>query len=93
MLPRHRFQKKKDTLGREMPNGEMVLVQTDSGECFTVNAVGAVLWNSLPSVWDLEVCEALLSRHYPDIDPRLLREDARSFVDDLRSSGFVIEAP
>lgn len=75
---------------RALPEGG-VLFSTTSEVYFGVNTVGARIWELLPPATRTfeELCAALCAE-YSDVSADVIRDDARRFVEQLRTNGLVI---
>lgn len=70
-----------------------VLFSSDSEVYFGVNAVGAIIWEMLPTCSSVEeLCETL-ARKFSDVGLARIQRDVTSFLADLRANGLVIDAP
>jgi outer membrane protein assembly factor BamB len=67
---------------------EQVLLDTDAGTYYGLNAVGTVLWDALQEPRSVEELVALTAEEF-DVSSAECRDDVRSFVTDLDEAGLV----
>lgn len=75
---------------------ELVLVPVhqnlaDMDSIFTLNEVGAFLWEKLQEPLSLSAIRAIVSDAY-DVDPGVVSTDIDAFMKDMRAIGSVLEA-
>lgn len=68
---------------------ELVVLDLEGSTYMSVNPGGALLWHRLVEGAEIEDLVLILRDTY-DIDEPQARQDALSFVDDLRGRGFLI---
>lgn len=74
----------------EVVDGELVLLNLDSGEYFGLNRTGTRIWELLGETTDLdEVHRALLGQFA--VDPEVLRRDLEELIAELEQAGLVRE--
>lgn len=73
-------------------NGEMVLLNPETGDCYSLSGVGAMLWQLVadPSTID-QIVEGVCARF--DVDPDVARSDAEKFLEELIDEGLVLREP
>lgn len=74
-------------LARRMDKGA-ILMNSSSGDCFELNAVGALVWDLITRGLRLEAIVDELVKAY-EIDAATARSDLLSLVDDLARQGIV----
>ena len=62
--------------------GEEVILNTASGDYFTLNEVGKRFWELLDGVKTLPQINAIMAREY-EVEPEVLTEDLKELLDDL----------
>lgn len=62
--------------------GEVVLLQLDSGEYFGLNEVSTRIWQLIVESGDLDLVEATILREF-DVDPAVLSKDLQALVSEL----------
>lgn len=84
-----RMARSRNALG-EVVDGELVLLNLDSGEYFGLNRTGTRIWELLGETTDLdEVHRALLGQFA--VDPEVLRRDLEELIAELEQAGLVRE--
>lgn len=68
--------------------GEVVVGDLETKECFTLSDVGADMWRAIVRHGNLEEAMETLLKNY-DVDEDALRTDLREFADDLLSQGLL----
>ena len=69
---------------------EAVLFCTQSEVYFGLNSVGKTIWELLgDGVTRFDKLIALLSQRYPEVEERVLQEDAAEFLEQLHENGLV----
>lgn len=63
--------------------GEVLMLDLDSSEYFSVNPVGALLWPSLVEGTNHASLVSVLTGRYPSADPAVLEADVSRFLADL----------
>lgn len=87
-MGRH-FSRSETAMG-ELVDGELVLLNMDSGEYFGLNPTGTRIWELLGEHGDLDRVHEALVRQYA-VDPERLRADLEELVADLERAGLVHE--
>ena len=73
-------------------DGEMVILNLDSGHFFQLNQVGSRIWEALETPLTMvELCRAMVQRF--DVDPDTCRRDCEAFVDALSAHALVTVGP
>jgi Coenzyme PQQ synthesis protein D (PqqD) len=62
--------------------GEVVLLQLDTGEYYGLNEVSARIWQLIVETGNLDLVEAAILREF-EVDPAVLAKDLQTLVDDL----------
>jgi hypothetical protein len=77
-----------DVLSTELPDDEMVLLHVESGNYYTINETGKLIWQGFQQHEDVETVSQALATRYG-----LNREEAQSYVlqlvEDLFAEGLV----
>jgi len=69
-------------------NGEAVVLDTDSGDYFGIDGVGARIWELIATPRRVaELAETLVSEY--DVDPSQCRSDLQRFLQDLSEQGLI----
>jgi hypothetical protein len=68
-----------------------ILMNTSTGDCFELNAVGASLWDLIGRGLELEAITAEIVRAYA-VDPAIACADLLRLVDELARQGVVVIA-
>jgi hypothetical protein len=84
-----RFMRSENALG-ELVDGELVLLNIESGEYFGLNRTGSRVWELLGEVPDLDRVHEELALRYR-VDRQLLREDLNDLVAELERAGLIRE--
>jgi hypothetical protein len=86
---------KRDTVVEAAPthistdlDGEIVMLELERGEYFSVSGVGAYLWRLLERPRSLEDLVAAVTQEY-DVDEGVCLPDVFAFVEDLLSGGLL----
>ena len=83
------FSRSENAMG-ELVDGELVLLNMDSGEYFGLNATGTRIWALLAEHGDLDLVHEAMVRKYA-VDPKRLRSDLEELIADLERAGLVRE--
>ena len=83
-----RFEIPKAVVGEEL-DGEMVLLNLDTGIYFGLNRVGTELWRELGEHGDLDAAISKLEARYRNVDPQTIRKDAETLMQELNSKGLL----
>lgn len=75
----------------EIVDGELVLLNLDSGQYFGLNRTGTRIWELLETKPRLEELERAISEQYR-VDPSLVRQDLQELITELERAGLVHEA-
>ncbi|MGE0600102.1 MAG: PqqD family protein [Dehalococcoidia bacterium] len=79
---------KSDVVARSAGD-EMILLDLESGEYFTLNAVGAVIWKGLESGLDLsQILTAVIEQF--EVEEPVAKSDIDEYIDSLISEGLVL---
>jgi hypothetical protein len=76
----------------EVVDGELVLLNLDSGQYFGLNRTGTRIWELLGSTPHLDDVERVLAEQYR-IEPSRARQDLDELIAELERAGLVHEAP
>jgi hypothetical protein len=77
-------------IARSMSDG-IILINTETGDCFELNGMGSEIWNELQSESSIdEVAESIASRH--SAEPTVVKQDIRLLLDRLAHHGIVSTA-
>lgn len=71
-------------------DGQIVIGNMDSGECFSLEGVAAEMWNAIIDYGDLDKVTDRLLRDYT-VDETSLRRDLELFVEDLKARSLLEE--
>ena len=71
---------------------EVILLNTQTNKYFTLDDVGARLWNLLSGGKSLRECHLALLQEY-DVEPDILEQDLLELVDTLRAGDLVEITP
>lgn len=73
-------------------NGEMVLLNPETGDCYSLTGVGATLWQLVadPSTID-QLVDGVCA--YFDVEPDVARADTERFLEELIDEGLVLREP
>lgn len=82
-----RYVRSDNVLG-EVVEGELVLLNADSGEYFGLNRTGTRIWELLGELEDLDRVQTALTQQYP-VDAAVLRHDLESLVAELQRAGLL----
>lgn len=66
-----------------------VLLNNESGKCFSLNTVGALIVNLLRREQSEEAIVSALSSRFPEVAPRTLRNDMELFIAALENCGIL----
>jgi hypothetical protein len=80
-----------DTVAREV-NGEAVLLQQESEQCFSLDVVSTTIWRTLTESQSLGQALLKLEKEF-GVDQTRLRVDLEPFVDALVSEGLAVVRP
>ncbi|GGJ28324.1 PqqD family protein [Deinococcus roseus] len=83
------YRPKQDILVTDLQE-ELVLLNPDTQDIYTLNLSGRLLWLALPAT--LDSLADLLMQHY-ELDPQTAQTDALEIVEALVSSGLVQHDP
>lgn len=72
----------------EIVEEELVLLQTETGQYFSLNSTGARIWQLLGESSDLGWVHEALTRAFP-VDAEELRRDLNELVDELEAARLV----
>jgi hypothetical protein len=73
-------------------DGEMVILNLDSGHFFQLNQVGSRIWEALETPMTMaELCRAMEQRF--DVDPDTCQRDCEAFVGTLSAHALVTVGP
>lgn len=75
-------------VGEEL-DGEMVLLNLETGIYFGLNPVGTQLWRELGGHGDLQTAVLNICQRYSTVSEQTIREDIRSLVAELTSKGLL----
>jgi hypothetical protein len=70
-------------------DGEMVLLDIESGIYFGIDPVGTIIWNKLSEGADVEVIISSILSEY-DIDADTVRADVATFIETLRDKNLIV---
>lgn len=79
------------TVVGEALDGELVLLNLESGLYFGLNRVGTMIWESLASHGDLEAAVGVVVASFPTVEPAQARRDAERLVQELLEAGLLQE--
>lgn len=82
-----RYVRSDNVLG-EVVEGELVLLNADSGEYFGLNRTGTRIWELLGELEELDRVQNALIQQYP-VDAAVLRRDLESLVAELQRAGLL----
>ncbi|MGE3077102.1 MAG: PqqD family protein [Dehalococcoidia bacterium] len=68
---------------------EMILLDLESGEYFTLNSVGAVIWKGLEAAMDLPALLSAVVEQF-EVDEATAKSDIDEYIDSLISEGLVL---
>lgn len=73
-------------------NGEIVLLNPETGDCYSLTGVGATVWQAMSDTTTLDDVVAGVCEHF-DVEPERAREDAQRFVEQLIDEGLAVREP
>lgn len=76
----------------EVVDGRAILIDGQGTELITLNPVGTLVWNALDGERDSGQLANDLVATFEDVTVEQLEDDINAFVEELRSSGLVVEA-
>ena len=82
------FALKTDVVARSAGD-EMILLDLESGEYFTLNAVGAVIWKGFEANADFPALVAAVVEQF-EVDEETANVDIAEYLDALTSEGLVL---
>lgn len=82
------FHPHRDVLARDF-EGKLVLLHLGTGEYFTLNAMGATLWNALGSGLTAPALTSRVCANYETTEAEATR-DVEAFVEMLTANGLVV---
>lgn len=74
-------------------DGEIFLVEPDSGEVFYLDAISAGLWRLIAAPHTLEETIAVYRAAFPDADGRTVENDLRAALQTMLDRRLVVAAP
>jgi hypothetical protein len=82
-----KFRPSKDVVSRRVAD-DIVLVNLQSDEMYSLNSTGARAWELLSEGHDLEAIDATLADEY-DVDVEEVRRERETLLDELKHRGLV----
>lgn len=73
-------------------NGEIVLLNPETGDCYTLTGVGAAVWQNLSDATTLDAVVQDVCEHF-DVEPDRARSDSARFLGQLIDEGLVVSEP
>lgn len=73
-------------------NGELVLLNPETGDCYSLTGVGATVWQAIGDATTLDDVVAGVCERF-DVEPERAREDAQRFVEQLVGEGLAVREP
>lgn len=81
---------RRDRVMVQQVEGESVLLDIDSGEYFSLNAVGGRVWELTDGARSVGGIIATICAEY-DVDPDIASRDTGELIDSLAEAGLVVE--
>ena len=75
-------------ISREL-EGEHIVLHLDSGNYFTIEGSGALIFRKLLEGASLEAIESALQRDYPSANEHALRKDLQGFIRELEKKKII----
>lgn len=88
MKPTSKPQANPAVLQRQAPDGEVVLVNLDTGASVALNQTGVIVWQMLDGQRTVEEIITAVRRSFPDAPPELAN-DVINLMDILAEDGFI----
>ena len=89
MATNNHFRVNSPKVTHETLDGEVVIINLDTGSYYSMNAIGAAIWNLLDAGMPVEQVIATLSQGYPG-DPQEVTAGVRTLIEKLLEENLVI---
>lgn len=84
------FRRSETAVFRSVADGaEGVILDTESGEYYSVNAVGAAIWEAIDGQHDTQAIRDLVCERFPDAPADRVHADVSEFLEELRQRGLI----
>src|SRR5262245_20236680 len=89
MASNNHFRVNSPKVTHETLDGEVVIINLDTGSYYSMNAIGAAIWNLLDAGMPVEQIIATLSQGYPG-DPPVVTVGVRALIEKLQEENLVV---
>lgn len=92
MTPELRFEKNEPAVVSETIDGEVVIINLDLGNYYSLQQTGAMVWELIEQSHGVEEMAAAISRSYEG-EPEAIRKDLDAFLKELLDEQLIRENP